>query len=221
MLCVGRTFVSEDELTHLINLKSSPTRVRPRTGIRHFIQGLKSRIENQEVLKEFMVKCNSFLRSLAELRKWLLELFNILYGRFSCIFTDSAFSEDVPARIGLLLCFLSHVALFVSPSFHTSQVYLLYFLSKDLTHLELKTSNTQKYNTDQFNVDQLLSIPPSTLLNRCLRTLLGTRLKQEIQTPRQWKKMFSTMLQWSMEIIATKCYWGQGLSGSKIKIKII
>ncbi|XP_048802056.1 FERM and PDZ domain-containing protein 2 isoform X1 [Lagopus muta] len=50
----SRTFVSEDELTHLINLKSSPTRVRPRTGIRHFIQGLKSRIENQEVLKEFM-----------------------------------------------------------------------------------------------------------------------------------------------------------------------
>ncbi|XP_042674550.1 FERM and PDZ domain-containing protein 2 isoform X3 [Centrocercus urophasianus] len=50
----SRTFASEDELTHLINFKSSPTRVRPRTGIRHFIQGLKSRIENQEVLKEFM-----------------------------------------------------------------------------------------------------------------------------------------------------------------------
>ncbi|OXB61371.1 hypothetical protein ASZ78_011993 [Callipepla squamata] len=48
------TFVSEDELTHLINYKSSPTEVRPRTDIRHFIQGLKSRIENQEVLKEFM-----------------------------------------------------------------------------------------------------------------------------------------------------------------------
>ncbi|OXB69970.1 UNVERIFIED_CONTAM: hypothetical protein H355_005902, partial [Colinus virginianus] len=50
----GRTFVSEDELTCLINYKSSPTGVRPRTDIRHFIQGLKSRIENQEVLKEFM-----------------------------------------------------------------------------------------------------------------------------------------------------------------------
>ncbi|NXJ07114.1 PTN20 phosphatase, partial [Odontophorus gujanensis] len=50
----SRTFVSEDELTHLINFKSSPTGVRPRTGIRYFIQGLKSRIENQEVLKEFM-----------------------------------------------------------------------------------------------------------------------------------------------------------------------
>ncbi|XP_040531316.1 tyrosine-protein phosphatase non-receptor type 20 isoform X6 [Gallus gallus] len=50
----SRTFVSEDEPTHLINFKSSPTRIRPRTGIRHFIQGIKSRIENQEVLKEFM-----------------------------------------------------------------------------------------------------------------------------------------------------------------------
>eukprot|EP00076_Gallus_gallus_P042192 XP_025007730.1 FERM and PDZ domain-containing protein 2 isoform X4 [Gallus gallus] len=49
----SRTFVSEDEPTHLINFKSSPTRIRPRTGIRHFIQGIKSRIENQEVLKEF------------------------------------------------------------------------------------------------------------------------------------------------------------------------
>lgn len=93
MLCVGRTFASEDELTHLINFKSSPTTVRPRTGIRHLIQGLKSRIENQEVLKEFMVRCISFLRSLTELRKCLLEAFNILYGRSSCIFTDSTFSE--------------------------------------------------------------------------------------------------------------------------------
>ncbi|XP_072196358.1 FERM and PDZ domain-containing protein 2 [Excalfactoria chinensis] len=50
----SRTFVSEDELTQLINFKSSPTTVCPRTGIRHLIQGLKSRIENQEVLKEFM-----------------------------------------------------------------------------------------------------------------------------------------------------------------------
>lgn len=91
----------------------------------------------------------------------------------------------VPARIGLLPCFLSHVAVFVSPSFHTGQAYLQYFLSKDLTHVELKTSNTQKYNTNQFTVDLPLSIAPSALLNRCLRTLLGTRLKQEIQTARQ------------------------------------
>lgn len=133
LLCVGRTFISEDEPTHLINFKSSPTRIRPRTGIRHFIQGIKSRIENQEVLKEFMVKCNSFLRFLAELRKWLLETFNILYGR-SVIYSLTPLPQRiVPAGIGLLLCFLNHVAVFAYPSFHTGQACLHCFLSEDLT----------------------------------------------------------------------------------------
>nr|XP_047925213.1 FERM and PDZ domain-containing protein 2 isoform X2 [Anser cygnoides] len=50
----SRAFVSEDELIHLINFKPSLTGVCPRTGIRGLIQGLQSRIENQEVLKEFM-----------------------------------------------------------------------------------------------------------------------------------------------------------------------
>ncbi|XP_032047070.1 FERM and PDZ domain-containing protein 2 [Aythya fuligula] len=50
----GRAFVSEDELIHLINFKPSLTGVCPRTGVRGLIRGLQSRIENQEVLKEFM-----------------------------------------------------------------------------------------------------------------------------------------------------------------------
>ncbi|XP_068543945.1 tyrosine-protein phosphatase non-receptor type 20 isoform X2 [Anas acuta] len=50
----SRAFVSEDELIHLINFKPSLTGVCPRTGVRGLIRGLQSRIENQEVLKEFM-----------------------------------------------------------------------------------------------------------------------------------------------------------------------
>ncbi|XP_075574035.1 FERM and PDZ domain-containing protein 2 [Pelecanus crispus] len=50
----SRTFASGDELTQLINFKPSLTGVGPRTGIRGFIRGLQLRIENQEVLKEFM-----------------------------------------------------------------------------------------------------------------------------------------------------------------------
>lgn len=60
---IGRTFASGDELTQLINFKPSLTGVGPRTGITGLIRGLQLRIENQEVLKEFMVKCDSFLRS--------------------------------------------------------------------------------------------------------------------------------------------------------------
>ncbi|XP_068806305.1 FERM and PDZ domain-containing protein 2 isoform X2 [Struthio camelus] len=50
----SRTFVSEDELTQLINFKPSLTGAGPRTGIRGLIRGLQLQIENQEVLKEFM-----------------------------------------------------------------------------------------------------------------------------------------------------------------------
>ncbi|XP_037997182.1 FERM and PDZ domain-containing protein 2 [Motacilla alba alba] len=50
----NRTFASGDELTQLINLKPSQSGVDPRTGITGLIQGLQLRIENQEVLKEFM-----------------------------------------------------------------------------------------------------------------------------------------------------------------------
>ncbi|GAB0192231.1 FERM and PDZ domain-containing protein 2 [Grus japonensis] len=49
-----RTFASGDELTQLINFKPSLTGVDPRTGITGLIRGLQLRIENQEVLKEFM-----------------------------------------------------------------------------------------------------------------------------------------------------------------------
>ncbi|KAJ7397648.1 FERM and PDZ domain-containing protein 2 [Pitangus sulphuratus] len=49
-----RTFASGEELTQLINLKPSWSGVDPRTGITGLIQGLQLRIENQEVLKEFM-----------------------------------------------------------------------------------------------------------------------------------------------------------------------
>ncbi|XP_052654935.1 FERM and PDZ domain-containing protein 2 isoform X4 [Harpia harpyja] len=50
----SRTFASGDELTQLINFKPSLTGVGPRTGITGLIRGLQLRIENQEVLKEFM-----------------------------------------------------------------------------------------------------------------------------------------------------------------------
>ncbi|KAK2523485.1 Frmpd2 [Columba guinea] len=50
----GRTFASGDELTQLINFKPSLTGVGPRTGITGLIRDLQLRIENQEVLKEFM-----------------------------------------------------------------------------------------------------------------------------------------------------------------------
>ncbi|XP_025750540.1 tyrosine-protein phosphatase non-receptor type 20 [Manacus vitellinus] len=50
----NRTFASGDELTQLINLKPSRSGLDPRTGITGLIQGLQLRIENQEVLKEFM-----------------------------------------------------------------------------------------------------------------------------------------------------------------------
>ncbi|XP_071668064.1 FERM and PDZ domain-containing protein 2 isoform X3 [Patagioenas fasciata] len=50
----SRTFASGDELTQLINFKPSLTGVGPRTGITGLIQDLQLRIENQEVLKEFM-----------------------------------------------------------------------------------------------------------------------------------------------------------------------
>ncbi|XP_009887121.1 PREDICTED: tyrosine-protein phosphatase non-receptor type 20 [Charadrius vociferus] len=50
----SRTFASGDELAQLINLKPSLTEVGARTGITGLIRGLQSRIENQEVLKEFM-----------------------------------------------------------------------------------------------------------------------------------------------------------------------
>ncbi|XP_056208649.1 FERM and PDZ domain-containing protein 2 isoform X2 [Falco biarmicus] len=50
----SRTFASGDELTQLINCKPSLTGVGPRTGITGLIRGLQLRIENQEVLKEFM-----------------------------------------------------------------------------------------------------------------------------------------------------------------------
>ncbi|XP_009998658.1 PREDICTED: tyrosine-protein phosphatase non-receptor type 20 [Chaetura pelagica] len=50
----SRTFTSGDELTWLINIKPSLTGVGPRTGITGLIRGLQLRIENQEVLKEFM-----------------------------------------------------------------------------------------------------------------------------------------------------------------------
>ncbi|XP_063195331.1 FERM and PDZ domain-containing protein 2 isoform X3 [Chroicocephalus ridibundus] len=50
----SRTFASGDELTRLINFKPSLTGVGARTGITGLIQGLQLRIENQEVLKEFM-----------------------------------------------------------------------------------------------------------------------------------------------------------------------
>ncbi|KFP29303.1 Tyrosine-protein phosphatase non-receptor type 20, partial [Colius striatus] len=43
-----------DELTQIINFKPSLTDVGLRTGITGLIRGLQSRIENQEVLKEFM-----------------------------------------------------------------------------------------------------------------------------------------------------------------------
>lgn len=149
LLCVGRTFVSEDEPTHLINFKSSPTRIRPRTGIRHFIQGIKSRIENQEVLKEFMVKCNSFLRFLAELRKWLLETFNILYGRF----TDSTSSEDCSSwdRASALL-FESCCSICISLFPHRPGLLTLFPVWRP-HQVELKTNNTHMYNTNQFCVD--------------------------------------------------------------------
>ncbi|XP_075280235.1 FERM and PDZ domain-containing protein 2 [Opisthocomus hoazin] len=50
----SRTFASGDELTQLINFKPSVTGIAPRTGITGLIRGLQLRIENQEVLKEFM-----------------------------------------------------------------------------------------------------------------------------------------------------------------------
>ncbi|XP_058697373.1 FERM and PDZ domain-containing protein 2 [Poecile atricapillus] len=50
----NRTFASGDELTQLINLKPSQSGIDPRTDITGLIQGLQLRIENQEVLKEFM-----------------------------------------------------------------------------------------------------------------------------------------------------------------------
>ncbi|KAK2518754.1 Frmpd2, partial [Columba livia] len=50
----SRTFASGDELTQLINFKPSLTGVGPRTGITGLIRDLQLRIENQEVLKEFM-----------------------------------------------------------------------------------------------------------------------------------------------------------------------
>ncbi|KAM6306478.1 LOW QUALITY PROTEIN: FERM and PDZ domain-containing protein 2 [Aegotheles albertisi] len=50
----SRTFTSGDELTQLINSKPSLTGAGPKTGITGFIRGLQLRIENQEVLKEFM-----------------------------------------------------------------------------------------------------------------------------------------------------------------------
>ncbi|XP_032857679.1 FERM and PDZ domain-containing protein 2 isoform X2 [Tyto alba] len=50
----SRTFASGDELTQLINFRPSLIGVGPRTGITDLIQGLQLRIENQEVLKEFL-----------------------------------------------------------------------------------------------------------------------------------------------------------------------
>ncbi|KFV96938.1 Tyrosine-protein phosphatase non-receptor type 20, partial [Eurypyga helias] len=43
-----------DELIHLINFEPPLTEVGPRTGITGLIQDLQLRVENQEVLKEFM-----------------------------------------------------------------------------------------------------------------------------------------------------------------------
>ncbi|XP_019327171.1 PREDICTED: FERM and PDZ domain-containing protein 2 [Aptenodytes forsteri] len=50
----SRTFASGDELTQLINFKPPLPGVGPRTGITGLIRSLQLRIENQEVLKEFM-----------------------------------------------------------------------------------------------------------------------------------------------------------------------
>ncbi|XP_076194792.1 FERM and PDZ domain-containing protein 2 isoform X2 [Aptenodytes patagonicus] len=50
----SRTFASGDELTQLINFKPPLTGVGPRSGITGLIRSLQLRIENQEVLKEFM-----------------------------------------------------------------------------------------------------------------------------------------------------------------------
>ncbi|XP_028941374.1 FERM and PDZ domain-containing protein 2, partial [Antrostomus carolinensis] len=50
----SRTFASGDELTQLINFKPSLTGIGPRNGITGLIRSLQLRIENQEVLKEFM-----------------------------------------------------------------------------------------------------------------------------------------------------------------------
>ncbi|XP_014813543.1 PREDICTED: FERM and PDZ domain-containing protein 2 [Calidris pugnax] len=50
----SRTFASGDELTQLINFKPSLTGVGARTSITGLIRGLQLRMENQEVLKEFM-----------------------------------------------------------------------------------------------------------------------------------------------------------------------
>ncbi|KAM6262829.1 FERM and PDZ domain-containing protein 2 isoform 2-T2 [Spheniscus humboldti] len=50
----SRTFASGDELAQLINFKPPLTGAGPRTGITGLIQSLQLRIENQEVLKEFM-----------------------------------------------------------------------------------------------------------------------------------------------------------------------
>ncbi|RMC11583.1 hypothetical protein DUI87_11704 [Hirundo rustica rustica] len=51
---LDRTFASGEELTRLINMKPSQSGIDPRTGITGLIQGIQLRIENQEVLKEFM-----------------------------------------------------------------------------------------------------------------------------------------------------------------------
>ncbi|XP_062462850.1 FERM and PDZ domain-containing protein 2 isoform X3 [Pezoporus occidentalis] len=50
----SRTFASGDELTHLINFKTSLAGIGPTTGITGLIQDLHFRIETQEVLKEFV-----------------------------------------------------------------------------------------------------------------------------------------------------------------------
>jgi len=123
---IGRTFASGDELTQLINFKPSVTGIAPRTGITGLIRGLQLRIENQEVLKEFMVKCDSFLRSecFAELRKCLLAAFCILYRRFTCISLLTPLSQSIiPARMGLLLYCLGDATVFGSLSFHAGQAY--------------------------------------------------------------------------------------------------
>ncbi|XP_061315251.1 FERM and PDZ domain-containing protein 2 isoform X3 [Pezoporus flaviventris] len=50
----SRTFASGDELTHLINFKTSLAGIGPTTGITGLIRDLHFRIETQEVLKEFV-----------------------------------------------------------------------------------------------------------------------------------------------------------------------
>lgn len=211
---IGRTFTSGDELTQLIHFKPSLTGAGARTGITGLIQGLQLQIENQEVVKEFMVKRDSFLRCtcLAELRKQLLAAFYILYGRLICISFLTLLSQRIiPTRMGIPLCCLGeHYSIWIS----LSTIRLKLFPVQRYCPHGMK-NNTQKQNTNHLFLDWLLSVTPSALLDICLRTILETALRQEIHAARDSlglkhlvdeKKMFHTMLQWCMELIATRCY---------------